>query len=549
MRANRPTIWHTLPAALLLLLVAACSRHEERLRQLELLEARNSADSMMTDNALAEALASYFDDGGTPNERMRAHYILARTYADLGETPAALQAFLDAADAADTTAADCDWAKLSRVHAQSAIIYRQQVQPRSLLNELRMAQLFAQRGSDTVMAIECYAQMAEAYSLMHRPDSVIIIRENASRMFKEIHREEEAARVLGPAITASLQLNDTSRARRFIDIYEQSSEVIDENRNLRKGRLTYYYIKAKYYLAVNKIDSAEIQLRSLQRRGFTLNHQIAASKGLQELYEQLGVSDSIAKYASLGYQLNDSAYSLAEMENIQRLKASYDYQRNKDLAEKKIAAADKLRFWLLLTLSITVFLLMAAALFVLNYRKEKKLKKQKYEQCLDELEKAQIRQMELLSENEASGKVINMLRDELAALKQRVENFKLKQPANPREIDRKLQNSAVVERLKSYLAENPPLEATIADMKELRSLLNEIIPTFYESLNKEGRILRPIEYDICVLIRSKFSPAEISKLTNRSDSYIANTRRRVFEKIYGQKGHPSDLDAVIMKLY
>lgn len=43
-------------------------------------------------------------------------YILGRTYYCLGELPRALETYYEAADCADTTAADCDFAKLSRVY-------------------------------------------------------------------------------------------------------------------------------------------------------------------------------------------------------------------------------------------------------------------------------------------------------------------------------------------------------------------------------------------------------------------------------------------------
>ena len=175
---SKPT--HCLSVLLLLLVavLAACSGDGSQMRaQLEELERQNRADSVMTNDSLAEQLVKYFDHHGTPNERMRAHYILGRTYADMGEAPAALEAYLEAADCADTTQADCDYAKLSRIHAQSARLYNSQIQPRSQLEELRLAQYYAWKGHDTLMAIECFAQTAETYSLMHMPDSVILIRE------------------------------------------------------------------------------------------------------------------------------------------------------------------------------------------------------------------------------------------------------------------------------------------------------------------------------------------------------------------------------------
>ena len=59
-----------------------CEDHQQMLTQLEELERQNLADSLMTNDTLAIALSDYFDSHGTPNERMLAHYLLGRTYAD-----------------------------------------------------------------------------------------------------------------------------------------------------------------------------------------------------------------------------------------------------------------------------------------------------------------------------------------------------------------------------------------------------------------------------------------------------------------------------------
>ena len=67
-----------------LLFIGYCPRYCEEL------ERQNRADSVMTNDSLAEHLVKYFDRHGTPNERMRAHYILGRTYADMGEAPRAV---------------------------------------------------------------------------------------------------------------------------------------------------------------------------------------------------------------------------------------------------------------------------------------------------------------------------------------------------------------------------------------------------------------------------------------------------------------------------
>ena len=99
------------------LLMGCSADNGQMLRQLEELEQMNRADSVMRNDSLAEDLVAYFDKHGTPNERMRAHYILGRTYFALGELPRALETYLDAVGCADTTATDCDYKTLSRIHA------------------------------------------------------------------------------------------------------------------------------------------------------------------------------------------------------------------------------------------------------------------------------------------------------------------------------------------------------------------------------------------------------------------------------------------------
>ena len=114
---------------LLLLLLTACTDSREQQLQLEELERQNRADSVMQDLALAQSLADHFDRHGTRNEQLRAHYILGRTHADRGELPQAVTAYNDAAERADTTAKDCDYRTLSRVHAQ--------IRPRPCLSPFR----------------------------------------------------------------------------------------------------------------------------------------------------------------------------------------------------------------------------------------------------------------------------------------------------------------------------------------------------------------------------------------------------------------------------
>ena len=103
MKAQIFSVSSLLSALLLFMAVACTGRHEQMQQQLALLRQHNQQNSVLTNDLLAQALADWFDDHGTPNEQVLAHYLLGRTHADRSEAPAAIAAYHDAIDHADTT--------------------------------------------------------------------------------------------------------------------------------------------------------------------------------------------------------------------------------------------------------------------------------------------------------------------------------------------------------------------------------------------------------------------------------------------------------------
>ena len=152
-------------------------------------------------------------------------------------------------------------------------------------------------------------------------------------------------------------------------------------------------------MAVNHLDSAEYVFRKELRDGKDLNNQIAGCKGLQKVYELKGFSDSIAKYADLCYTLNDSAYSLSEMANIQKFRASYNYNHQKVLAEQNELRAEKSRMWLIFITVLFVVLVVLACILFQKYKADKD--KEHAEYCLNQL-RLEETQSELLELREKS---------------------------------------------------------------------------------------------------------------------------------------------------
>jgi len=530
-------------------LLAGCEEgKEQRVRQLEQLEQQNRSGEPMLNDSLAEDLVSYFDRHGDANERMRSRYILGRTYYCLDELPRALEMYNEAIYCADTLSTDCDYAKLSRIYAQMAQIYRRQVQPRSQLTALISAERYALQAKDSLMAIECIEQRSIAYSFLKLPDSIILNSQTAALQFLKINRKDRYAQTLSSAILPLIEKGDYSQIKHYINTYESWSGFFDKSGNIKAGREVYYYIKGKYYLAINELDSAEFLFRKELRKGKDLNNQIAGTKGLQEVYEKKKNLDSIAKYANLGYVLNDSAYSLSEMQNIQKFQASYNYNHHKQLAEKK--AREARNAYIVIAIIIGFVILVGIIIFMLfqSVKKEKEQQRRLYLQTHDNLEKAQTELLELRESNMNANTLISRKMNEVEELQAQLTELRRNHismdHANMEDL---LEDSDIVKELKELLKANPVQPATYAQMREVKKLVNEQIPVFYDTLNSKSP-LRPIEYEVCLLVRCHFKPAEICKLMDREDGYISNLRKGILLKVYGIKGVPGDLDQRIMQI-
>ena len=337
------------------------------------------------------------------------------------------------------------------------------------------------------MSIECIALKANAYQVLGEVDSVIGIKESAANSFVKIGREDRAAQTIGSTITSLIKKGQLSKAKDYCSIYEQKSGFFDIGGNISRGHEIYYYIKGTYYIAVGKLDSAEYFFRKELRAGKDLNNQIAGSKGLQEVYSKHGISDSIAKYASIGYVLNDSAYSLAEMQNIQKLQASYNYNHLKFIAKQKETEA-KIA-WLTSILIIVISLVMLW-LFFRRYR---------------------------LFRNAA--------------------------------LDYRLRNAKITKHFHEMAKSQPIQYPTLNDWQDLRSFVEHEIPSFKSVVNPDENFpLSDMDYDVCVAIRVQLTPVEIAKLKKCSPATITKIRKRLLSSVFGREGNTDDFDDFIGRI-
>ena len=159
--------------------IIGCTTESDRMRMragLDSINVRNRSGQPFT-VADMQPYVTFFDEHGTPNDRLLAHYLLGLAYYDHGEAPMALQCYQNAAECADTTATDCDYAQLARVYGQMAQIFYQQSLYKQQLIYQKKAVKYAWIGKDTLAGLMSFEAESFAYcalhlrGLLHRPAS------------------------------------------------------------------------------------------------------------------------------------------------------------------------------------------------------------------------------------------------------------------------------------------------------------------------------------------------------------------------------------------
>lgn len=85
-------------------------------------------EDLMTNDSLAIGLCRQFEGDDTPNERILAHYILARTYIAMDNVPLAIEELQKTTAWADSAAVDCDPRLLAMMYSQIRQLQKQSLE-------------------------------------------------------------------------------------------------------------------------------------------------------------------------------------------------------------------------------------------------------------------------------------------------------------------------------------------------------------------------------------------------------------------------------------
>ena len=513
-------------------LLTACMGSQMR-QELHRVDSLNRCDVPLDTITTMPDVVDYFDTWGSANERMTAHYLLGRVFHDQGNGPVALRCYHDAVGYADTTAADCDFRRLSRIYGQMADLFNRQRAPRLEIDAERKAVEYAWRAKDTLAAITFYGYLAAPYHMLNDMDSALYYNLGAYSLFKAHHHPDYAAGILPTSIDILLRQKAYVKAKQAIDEYRSFISGFDSTEERTEN--FYYVYLGDYYLGVGQVDSAEFYYRSLTADK-SIDHKQAVYGGLLSLYQHKGVTDSIAKYATLYCQYNDSASFAHSADEITRAQALYNYEEHERIAIQKKKEADRYR-----NSFITLFVI----LFLLGYTTYLYIGRQKRKQ-LQELRIANTAYSSLLAQyNQAS--------QELTLSQQGWDSYRTEKEKEIQRLQHHLSlYQEASEQIEKWNAEWDILHSPVVNefhhlasvvkipsnlqWQELRQFVQDTLPDFYSHLNQSHYGLTVQEIKIGALTRLQFIPTEQAALLDVSKQRITNLRGSLNQKLFGEKG-------------
>lgn len=558
------------------------SRNDRMKLLLLRMKALNKMDCPLDTDTLA-SLVKYFDNHGSANDRMLANYILGCYYIGKGNSPEAMRYLHLAAEAADTTDAGCDWRTLHKVHVHTAQQLMYQNALMDAIDENTLALKYAMATKDTFNAIITLEQRSNIYLNQKQDDKAFDIKSKLYGMYKNHGYAKEAAISLGMLVRMQAERGNLAEAKRCIDIYEKESGLIDSNDNIEKGRESYYVNKAIYLTKVNKLDSAEYYFRKCVNTTNQLNNQKDCYIGLSDLYKRRHNLDSVAKYSDLARITTDLMYAEMNTTHLQQMRAMYNYNEYKLSAEVYKRKALSARLTTIIIALVVSILAICVAVYIRKKRKARRMEVIKYERSIAELEKARL---ELYTVNEKQqaemARMIKEKTDEIERQRKTDESYihelersrdalydlsekqkaefnrlirakdtqidQLYQEKQKYEIKTKANNinkysdEPIVKQLKYHARHDftPMTKEEVSRLKEL--FVGE------ERFSKIENIVNEYEYQVCMLIRTGFTPSDICILMNSSKSSIANVRKKLYTKLMGRNGSSKDFDVYINSL-
>jgi len=512
------------------------------------LKAENKAFVPLTSDSIAKDLVSYYDTWGNANERMMAHYLLGCCYRDMGDSPRAIDAYLDAIAQADTTSKDCDYRTLSRVYGQMAGLYHKQLLLSYEIEAYKCASHYASLAKEKLNAIFALDKSTSAYILLNMKDSAERLLNETMCLYNQYGFTQNALQSSIKLMHLYVQeVSKLPEAKRLIDEYESNSDQFGANHELSGTRKQYYFYKGQYFDNVDLLDSAEYYYRKVYYPEMSFVAKDPMYKGLLSVFTKRHQTDSIAKYAQLYCEANDSSIAIKDQELTVQMAASYNYSLYQKEALENESKANKTRTFLI---SFIFLVILVAIILWKRYQSTKKQKqleiedlKAEHVRVTDEYSR-NLYTMQLLAKTHQQD--LDLMQKDNAEYESRITELKkenhrleivIKRIEQKNGISQYLENttnfmhSAIVRRLKE-LEDIPLSMIKEEEWTELEKETRKYFPNLLLDLHNAPKTTKQ-KIRVCLLVILKVPDSCIANWMDLKPSRISNIKSDLNGMLFG----------------
>lgn len=512
------------------------------------IKARDKAYLLHTSDSLARAVLHYYENRNDRRHLPEAYYYAGRVMSDLGDAPQALHYF---EKALEVMPPDDELLFRGKVLSQMGwLFYHQKMYPEALERYRKSLACDSLMGDSMGMAYD-WRDIGDTYLKLREND-------NALASLLQAHQICEALQDTTIAYTIQHSLaklyavrKDFASARLFVQRALQGAT---------ERTIADVYVTAGIICQTeNRLDSAAWYYNAAIRQGSVFS-RLAAYGNLGQIRLNQGDAEAAIQYLKKYLACSDSIQSLTHTEGIRRIHALYNYQlREKE--NNRLKAANARKEQRLMHLSMGIATLLACAFFV--YRKQKKtwaarlrmaelLKKEAHrrsEQFIRDNQKEIARLQAQIQQQQQQLQGATTLRQQLENQKEIIvctnQQIALEQDKR-RLAEMFFFNSDIYKHFKQQL-QTPVPHLTALDWETLQTQLDACYDNFTRKLNGLYRMSER-EMQICLLVKAKFSNTDIGHLTNLSLEGVSSVRRRLYQKVFQEKGGAKDWDTFLLSL-
>ena len=503
---------------------------------LMLIKSRDKTYIEHRNDSMIAPVVEYFTGHSDPDLTPLALYYAGRVYSDLGDAPRALDYFQQAVNAiGDDTIKHYGLYKVC--HSQIAELFMHQ-------------HLFNYALNSAIKAVD-----------LSSPETLHWDYEMIACIYYEIGTIDSSLTYYKRAYDSALKNNQAGISRvkqQMASFFYHCGEYSKADSILSTLMTNYpadlknqvYSTKASNTIKIEGYEAAFPYLKWLADSGNIYgqtygNGELANYYSyIAEKYDAAEKYDSAAMHLRSYIKLQDSINKITQIEAVEKVKGMYDYSiREKD--NKILRTENRLRR----ELNVALAFILAAVVFigwilfrdsnrkrmVLRYKNialksildDTRKSTKEYQQEMQDKVDSLTKQLDVIDSVKATATELAikkseiLLSDSILTVEERAQQYI------------RLLEKPVISYLKNGLTKGESLNTTKA-LAELEKCVNDIYPEFKHKLISICGV-NITEYNVSLLLKSGFSPSEISKLLSKSNETISSIRRRLMKKVFNQK--------------